>query len=165
MMNDDSVWHNHNFRYLLTIIDHFSKYLWVFPLKSRESNLIAESLRTLFNNGHIPESIHADNEFRAGSVQIELNKHSIKFVPSAPYKPHSHGCVERVNRTLKAMIARHQTMFNDALYVDALHQIVHNYNYKRHSSHKLTSAQVYNMKPDEIDKVNKRLHGSGTTIH
>ena len=48
-------------RYCLTIIDHFSKYAWVFPLKSRDSDQAALRVRSLFEQGHVPRVLHGGN--------------------------------------------------------------------------------------------------------
>jgi len=134
---------NLGYQYVLTIIDHFSKYAWVYETKTRESEGVAYLLQRLFEKGHVPETLHADNEFRAIVIQNLLIKYGIKFVASEPYKPQSHGCIERFNRTLKGMIAKHQTLFNNAQYIDVLQDLVRNYNTTVHSAHKMTPLKVY----------------------
>ena len=50
-------------RYVLTAIDHFSKYAWAFPLKTRDSDMVTEKLRGLFEEGHKPRILHAVSTF------------------------------------------------------------------------------------------------------
>jgi hypothetical protein len=38
---------NKGFKYLLTIIDCFSKYLWAVPLKTKNSNNIVEAFKVI----------------------------------------------------------------------------------------------------------------------
>ena len=48
------------FNYTLTVIDHFSKYAWVYPLVSKHSELIKDKLSFIFIIGH-PNIFHTDN--------------------------------------------------------------------------------------------------------
>jgi len=42
--------HNDNHRYLLTVINVFSKYLHIVPLKSKTSKAVSESFETVLND-------------------------------------------------------------------------------------------------------------------
>ena len=48
------------FNYILTIIDHFSKYAWVYPLVSKHGELIRDKLSSIFIIGHF-NILHTDN--------------------------------------------------------------------------------------------------------
>ena len=39
---------NQGFRYLLLVIDIFSKYGWIIPLKNKEGKTVASALKTIF---------------------------------------------------------------------------------------------------------------------
>ena len=43
---------NKGYKYLLTIIDVFSKYGWIVPLKTKTGKEVAQAFRKLFLNGH-----------------------------------------------------------------------------------------------------------------
>jgi hypothetical protein len=73
---------NGNFRYLLNCIDHFSKFLWSFPLKSRDSDLAAEKIRGLFQLGHVPKVLHADGEFSNHELMKVCTEYNVVFVKS-----------------------------------------------------------------------------------
>jgi hypothetical protein len=74
-------------RYLLNVIDHFSKYAWSFPLKSRDSDGVTEKMRRLFLGGNVPMVLHADNEFRADSLVKLCKEANVELVSSEPYAP------------------------------------------------------------------------------
>ena len=43
---------NKFYKYLLTVIDVFSKYGWIVPLKTKTGKEVAQAFRKLFLNGH-----------------------------------------------------------------------------------------------------------------
>ena len=49
-MQQFSKW-NKGYRYLLMIIDVFSKYGWIVPLKDKKGETVAESFKTIFKEG------------------------------------------------------------------------------------------------------------------
>jgi hypothetical protein len=84
-------------RYCLTIIDHFSKYAWVFPLKSRDSDNAALKVRSLFEQGHVPRVLHGDGEFANSELLRLCDEFKVLFVKSEAYRPNANGCCERFN--------------------------------------------------------------------
>jgi transposase InsO family protein len=148
---------NLNNRYCLTVICHFSKYAWAFPLKTRDSDIAAGKMKELFQQGHVPRVLHVDGEF----ANIELGKvckeFGVKFIKSEPYRPNANGCIERFNRTLKTAIRQLQVEFDDLTFVDALDKILGNYNNTIHTSHKMTPRQVYYGNQEIIDQAYETL--------
>ena len=51
---------NKNFRYLLTVLDVFSKYGWIIPLKDKKGETVAEAFKSIFNEGRKPEFVWTD---------------------------------------------------------------------------------------------------------
>jgi len=49
--------HNDNHRYLLTVIDVFSKYLHILPLKSKTGKAISEAFETVLNDDKYVEPL------------------------------------------------------------------------------------------------------------
>jgi len=43
---------NDGFRYLLTVIDTFSKYAWGEALKSKNANDVSQAIKRIFKSGH-----------------------------------------------------------------------------------------------------------------
>jgi transposase InsO family protein len=88
----------------LNCIDHYSKKAWAFPLKTRDSELAAAKMRQLFEEGHVPSVLHADNEFASSAFVRLCEDYGCKLIRSPPYAPWANGCIERFNRTLKTSI-------------------------------------------------------------
>ena len=76
------------FNYILTVIDHFSKYAWVFPPVSKHGELIRDKLSSVFIIGH-PDILHTDNgkEFWNKNLDNFFENRGIKHVVGATYHP------------------------------------------------------------------------------
>ena len=71
---------NDNVKYLLTVIDVFSKYAWVLPLKSKTGSALTEAFSTILNDRH-PAHLQIDKgtEFLNKSFQALLYENDIRF--------------------------------------------------------------------------------------
>jgi hypothetical protein len=102
----------YNFRYLLAVIDCFSKFLWLFALEKKEEQLIAESLITLFDKYGVgpPIYLQSDNgpEFVNSIITDLKNMYGLKIIHGKPYTPNHQGIVERQNQTLGAFLKKYQ---------------------------------------------------------
>ena len=58
-MQQFSKW-NKGFRYLLTVLDIFSKYGWIVPLKDKKGETVAEAFETILKEGRKPEYLWVD---------------------------------------------------------------------------------------------------------
>ena len=89
--------------YLLTVIDHFSKFAWTFLINQINSENIKNCLEIVhqYCNFEI-EKVHTDNgtEFKRFFEEYLENYQIIRLLGAA-YKPTSQGCVERFNRTIQ----------------------------------------------------------------
>jgi transposase InsO family protein len=126
--------YNGGVRYLLTVIDVFSKYSWVEPLKDKKSKTTLEAFLKILNNGERePKNLQSDfgSEFYSREFQGEMKRREINF-----YTTHSENkasVVERFNRTLKNRIWRYFTENNTFKYIDVLQEIVTSYNTTPHT--------------------------------
>jgi transposase InsO family protein len=134
---------NNNYRWLLTCIDHFSKFAWVFPAKNRSQQFVADQLEGIFKEASPAVSIlQSDNEFMGGEIQALCKKFNIQHIFSAPYHPNTNGAIERFNRTLKTMIHRYLTNNSTKIYVNVIHDLVANYNGTVHSTTKFRPIEA-----------------------
>ena len=72
---------NNNYKYILTVIDFFSKHSWCYPLKSKTSNEIINSFKDIFKKSkRKPNFIQSDegSEFTNKLVQKFFNDNNIK---------------------------------------------------------------------------------------
>jgi transposase InsO family protein len=140
---------NDGTKYILTIIDVFSKYAFAIPLTSKKATGIASALGKIFStkNAPLPRILQSDNgkEFVADVVKNVCKKCGIFQFFSYPYSPL--GFIERFNQTLKKKIFTWlQTNRNHQMqpyrYIDALPALMHNYNHSIHSTLRETPTMI-----------------------
>ena len=93
---------------MLTAIDYYSRFPFVFFLKSGASREVIGALRSLFSLFGIPESIVSDNgtAFTSSEFVTFLETLAIKHSRSAVYFPQSNGLIERFHGTFKHRLER-----------------------------------------------------------
>ena len=81
---------NTGYKYVLVVIDVFSKFVKVEPLKNKEGKTVATAYNNLLS-GFTPKVLETDrgSEFLSDEFQQVLNKYHIKHILSAPYNPKS----------------------------------------------------------------------------
>ena len=97
------------YRYLLTVIDVFSKYAWVIPLKKKDSKTVSEAFDSIFTYRK-PVKLQTDKgkEFVNTSFQKLLKDRGIQFYVSQN-KYIKASVAERFNRTLKIKMWKYFT--------------------------------------------------------
>ena len=130
---------NRGVRYLLTVIDVFSKYGWMLPLKVKTGKSVADACKEIFKKSkRKPEKLWTDKgrEF--------YNKH-VKELGVEIYSTENEeifSVVERWNRTMKEKMFKYFTANNTNKYIDVLDDFVERYNHTRHSSIKMTPVEA-----------------------
>ena len=150
------------YRYVLVIIDNFSKFGWTIPLKNKNAQTIKDSFKNvLISSKRKPNLIESDRgkEFYINIFQDVLNKNNIKLYS----RNSSYGAVfpERFNRIIRDLLKKPVFERGDINWIDILPIITKQYNNKIHSSTKLTPIQA-SLKKNEgyvyknlLDKRNK----------
>ena len=128
--------YNRNIRYLMIVIDVFSRYLWVVPLNSKKNLHIP--LRNLLNkmkqeHNKTPENMTGDNEFDTRELKKLANDFGFRWWYGDPYEKFRTGIVERVIRTIRGLLKRYLTQNDTTKYIDVLDDFVENYNNTEHS--------------------------------
>ena len=134
---------NRGYRYVLVIIDNFSKFGFTIPLKYKNAQTIKISFENiLINSKRKPNLIESDRgkEFYNNIFQDFLNKNNIKLYS----RNSSYGAVfaERFNRTIRDLLKKIVFEQGDAKWIDVLQAITKQYNNRVHSSTKLTPIRA-----------------------
>ena len=126
---------NKGYKYLLTVIDVFSKVAWAEPIKSKSTKEMLPALeRVKKHYGTSPLRVQTDQgtEFLAKPVQAWFKKHGwLHFVTHSDPKA---SVIERWHRTLKQRMFRYFTAHNTLRWLDVLPHLIHNYNKSFHRS-------------------------------
>lgn len=140
---------NSNHKYILTIIDIFSKYAWAFPLKNKSSARIVTEMKKLLESGHIPHNIHSDfgTEFYNRSFRNLMNEYKINHFSTFTIKKAA--IVERFNRTLKNKMWQTFHMQSSHKWINILPALLHEYNHTKHRTTKMKPIDVINSKENE----------------
>ena len=141
---------NDGYRYLLTVIDIFSKFAWVIPVKDKTGKNIVTAFEELLDHSapRIPTRIQTDagKEFLNKQLATFLKHKGIHhFVSASDQKA---AVIERFNRTLKTRIWTYFTAKQTHRYIDILQNIVSAYNNSYH--------RTIGMKPTNVRKKHER---------
>ena len=133
--------YNQGYNYLLLVIDIFSKYGWIVPLKNEEGKPVAEALKTIFKERK-PEKLWTDKgkEFYNKDVKGLIKEDSVKLYSTENEEKSS--VVERWIRTMKEKMWKYFTDNNTNTYIDILPELVSDYNNTKHSSIKMTLVEA-----------------------
>ena len=130
--------YNKGIKYLLCVIDLFSKYIWIVSLKKTKGISIVNAFQIILNNSkRKPNKIWVDqgSEFHNNSFKKWLKNNDISMYST--FNEGKYVIAERFIRTLKNKIYKHMTSISKNVYYDALDDIVKKYNNTHHSTVKM----------------------------
>ena len=147
-MQNFSRWNKGN-NYLLMVIDVFSKFGWIRPLKDKKGETVTKAFKTIFKEGRTPKYLWTDKgkEFYNKHMKDLLDKNEITLYPTENEEKSS--VVERWNRTIKTKMWKQFTIQSNTQYLDILPKILKQYNTK-HSSMKMTPTEASQKKNEGI---------------
>ena len=126
---------NKGFRSLLCVIDIFSKYAWVVPLKDKKGISIVNAFQIILKESNRkPNKIWVDkgSEFYNNSFKKWLRDNNIEM-----YSTNNEGksvIAERFIRTLKTKIHKYMKSISKNAYIDKVDDMVYEYNNTYHRS-------------------------------
>lgn len=153
--------YNDRNKYLLNVIDIFSRYAWSVPLKDKTGTSITSVLKSLFKNRK-PITIQSDKgtEFVNATVQKYLKSQGVSF--HTTHNPDIKGAViERFNKSLKTRMYKYFTKNNTYRYLDAIDKLLTGYNNSVHSTIGMPPSKV---NPSNIYSVWKRMNSLWSKI-
>ena len=141
---------NKGYKYLLMVIDVFSKYGWIITLKDKKGESIMNAFKTIFKEGRKPQYLWVDKgkEFYNKDLKDLLEKHNIQMYSTENEEKSS--VVERWNRTIKSKMWKQFTVQGNTQYLDILPKILKQYNNTRHSSIKMAPTEASKKKNEGI---------------
>ena len=134
---------NSNYKYNLVCIDVFSRFLWVVPMKNKQTQTVIDSMKKMLRNEK-PNVLICDlgSEFISSEFKKLMKENGIQIQFKAIDDHRALGIVDRVIRNLREKINSYQEKFNTMKYIDVLPDIVRGYNSSYHSGIKKTPEDV-----------------------
>jgi len=136
---------NNGVKYLLMVIDVFSKYGWIVPLKSKTGVEVAEAFSKIFKERR-PEKMWVDK----GKEFYNKNVKALGVELYSTENTEKSTVVERWNRTMKEKMYKYFSANSTRKYVHVLDEMVSNYNNTRHSSIKMTPVAASDKKNESV---------------
>jgi len=142
---------NNGFKYILIIIDTYTKYIQAVALKNKSANEVVKGMLIIINKVR-PKLLQTDNgtEFYNKKFKDLMRKYNIKHYST--YSSIKAGMVERVIRTIKNKIYKHFTSSGLWNWYSYLPKVILEYNNSVHRSIKCTPNEAQ-LKP-KIIKIN-----------
>ena len=151
---------NKGYKYLLTVIDVFSKYGWIVPIKNKTGLNVANAIKLIFDKDgkRKPTRLWTDKgkEFYNKTVKNLLEKNNIILYSTENEEKSS--VVERWNRTMKRNMWKYFTANNTHVYIDILPKLVEKYNTTYHRSIKDTPQDA--SKPENYEHTFSALYST-----
>lgn len=140
---------NSNFKFILIVIDTFSKYAWALPLKSKNKDDVFNAFKSLFKTGRHPKNLQTDlgTEFYNQKFKTLMKSFSINHYST--YSTKKASIAERLIRTIKSKLYKEFSLKGNYKWCDGtLDKIIFNYNNSNH--------RTIGCKPIEVCENNKK---------
>jgi len=141
------------YKYILNVIDTFSKFVWSEPLKKKDGADVTAAFERIIkrakSDGHTtPNLLHTDKglEFKNRPFNNMLKKHGIKMYHTESEEKSA--IIERYHRTLNEKLKVKFQVRNSHKWYDILQEVTDEYN--RHDYH-----HTIKMRPVDVNRVNE----------
>lgn len=147
---------NEDYKYILTVVDIFSRYAWAKPLKRKTGVEVRDLFEDIFRQA-VPEKIQFDEgkEFYNKPLKNLFDSHDVKYFSS--FSDKKAAVVERFNKTLKTKMWKYFTEKETQKWIDILDELVEGYNFSKHSSIGMSPHEA--RKKEKADVVWYNLYG------
>lgn len=127
---------NKRYKYILIVIDVFSRKAWAQPMKSKHSSTTVNAFKEILKraDGRRPEKLQTDDgkEFVGAPFQKFIRENKIIWFSTNMIMKAQ--IAERFNRTLKNIIHQYMTYTGKLRYIDSLQKFLDVYNSRSHRS-------------------------------
>ena len=133
----------HNYKYILVVVDVYSRYAQARALTSREMPKVMKHIKDIMDEMGIPENINCDNEFNNNEFNKYAQDNKITMHYSQPEQLYKNAIVERLNYTISNRLMKWRTGSGRYDWNKVLPEIMDNYNTDYHSTIKTTPYDVF----------------------
>lgn len=138
---------NKNFKFILVVIDCFSKFVWCQPLKTKSGSEVAKAFEAILGDGRRPKNLQTDQGTEFYNVHFKKLLDTFGINHYSTFSSTKAAIAERVIRTLKERLFAYFSLSGTYKWIDILPTLVGEYNNKRH--------RTIRMKPKDVNKKNE----------
>lgn len=136
--------YNDNVRYLLNVIDTFTRFAFVRPLKDKKASTVLDQFKSiLIEAKEKPHMIVMDKGTEFMNQQFKTFCDNQKITLVNPQANIHAAYIERFNRTLQTIMYKYMTEHETNRYIDVLPDLVKSYNNRKH--------RMINMSPNDAE--------------
>lgn len=134
---------NYGYKYILIVIDAFSKFVWVYPLKTKCKSEVSSAFGNILKCGRHPDNLQTDKgtEFYNDKFKKLMEEYKINHYSTFSVKKAS--IVERVIKTLKNKLFKQFSLIGNYKWTTKmLDKVVSDYNNTKHRTIKFKPIDV-----------------------
>jgi hypothetical protein len=143
---------SNKFRYILNVIDVFSRKVWLNEIRNKTIKSVIPALNNIIEDIQKDYKINVIQSDNGGEFGISFP--TIKHIQSRPYTPAQQGIIERSNGTIKRILNRILESEKSTNWQKYLNDVEEVYNDSYQSSIKMSPNQAYNLNLEQ----QKELH-------
>ena len=128
---------NKKFKYMFAVVDVFSRFAYIVPLKNKDIESTTKALEEVINyNKEPPNLIMSDNDasFLGSEFQKLLVKYNIHHDPNAVGDHNSLGIIDNFAKRIKRILTAQFLQTKKKNWIDIIQKIVKTYNTSPHSA-------------------------------
>lgn len=133
---------------MLIVIDSYSKYLWIKPLKNKTAKIVASNFEDILTSSkRIPTNLQTDDglEYKNSIFSALMKRYGINHYST--YSVKKAAMAERVIRTIKQKLFQQFSLHGNYRWINIIDNIVNEYNNTVHST--------INVKPNTVNEHTK----------
>ena len=163
--NPEYIKANDGYKYLFTVIDVFTKFAWVYPLKSKDCETTKKCFEDILSKcGQQPEKLQTDrgSEFVCAKFKNFLKSRNIHHYVS--YSDRKCPVIERFNLTIQQILYKILDKNESFRWIQYLDQAMKIYNSRKHTTIKLSPTEAEKRENETIVRKAfiKRYNKAGT---
>lgn len=134
---------NEGYKYVLNVIDCFSRFTWSIPLKSKTTDEVINAFSKILSTGRKPMKLQTDQgkEFTNNRITKFFTDNNIHHFTTTDDLIKC-AIVERLNRTLRTRLYRYLSYKNTHKYIDIWKDLISSYNDSFHRTIQMTPSDV-----------------------
>lgn len=152
---NDYTYANKGHRFILVVIDCFSKMIYAAPVKRKNADYMSDAFESIFSKfDKFPNSIITDQglEFYNTKVQKIFEKYGINHYHTKTKTKWKASMAERAIRTLKSRLEKYFYQHKTKKWIEFLPQLVKNYNMTPHRTIGMAPSHVTDQNSPDIYK-------------